>query len=271
MSFSACHMGSVKQRISERFGAAAEKYDAASAVQAEVAARLACRVKTLALPKSPRVLEIGCGTGHLSRLLMEEMSGEWFISDISLAMVRNCREKLSSPNARFLVLDGERPSVVRSRFDLIVSSLAVQWFTDLPNALEALASLLAPGGYLAFVTLGSATFNEWRAAHLELGYSAGTPTYPDIDELRFALPSDLDVQMAEEAYVVSTGHPLNFMRSLRAIGADTPIPGREPLGPGAIRQVLRKLERGSTFDVTYHLLYAIATRKADRSGRHSWL
>lgn len=259
-------MDSVKQRISERFSAAAESYDGYSAVQAEVAARLARRVTTLALPDPPRVLEIGCGTGHLSRLLMAEISGEWFISDISLAMVRSCREKLSSPKARFLVLDGERPSGVRGGFDLIVSSLAAQWFTDLPKALAALASLLAPGGHLAFVTLGSATFNEWRAAHVGLDYSAGTPLYPDIDALRSAFPSDLNVRVAEEAYVVQTGHPLNFVRSLRAIGADTPIPGRYPLGPGAMRQVLRKLGERPTFNITYHLLYAIAKRQPRRSG-----
>ncbi|WP_000463122.1 methyltransferase domain-containing protein, partial [Bacillus cereus] len=42
----------------------------------------------------------------------------------------------------FLTMDGEAPSFEGEWFDLILSSLAFQWFDDLPAAIARLAALL---------------------------------------------------------------------------------------------------------------------------------
>lgn len=248
-----------KARIAARFGAAAGRYDALSPLQRETAARLARRILALPLPASGRVLEIGCGTGHLTRELHGRIGGDWIVSDIAPAMVAACAGAVPGP--RPLVMDAERPALAPASVDLIVSSLTAQWFADLPAALASLCALLVPGGTLALATLGAGTFAEWHAAHAALGLHAATHDYPQADQLARAFPAFMQTQVAEEQLVVPQA-PLEFLRGLRAIGADTPRAGTRPLGSGQMRQVLRQLAVDATGGMSYRLLYAIAQRPA---------
>jgi malonyl-CoA O-methyltransferase len=258
-------MKSHKSRIAARFGAAAPEYEAHSQVQRQAAARLAERVRTLSLPAAPRVLEIGCGTGHLTRELLPALGGDWIVSDIAPAMVATCRRELGDCDALFAVMDGEAPALAAGRFDLIVASLAAQWFVDMPAAMASLSNLLTPGGCLAIATLGIDTFSEWRDAHATAGLTAATPAYPDATELARAFPDDLIVEIEEEVVLEPFADPLEFLRGLRRIGADTPAPGTEPLSAGQLRQVLSALADARHAGTSYHLLYAIALRSSNTS------
>jgi len=247
-----------KARIAARFGAAAERYDAHSPLQREAAARLARRVLAFDLPPACRVLEVGCGTGHLTRELRGRIGGEWTVSDIAPAMVTACVR--NNPGVAGVVMDAEHPVVEAGRFDLVVSSLTAQWFADLPAALAALCGLLAPGGHLALATLGSGSFGEWRAAHAALGLRTATPAYPSAVELERAFPAFVRATVAEESIAAPLDDPLDFVRGLRAIGADVPAAGSAPLGAGQMRKVLRLLASDAPGGVGYHLLYAVAGR-----------
>lgn len=246
-----------KARIAARFDAAAERYDAHSPLQREAAARLARRVLALDLPQDRRVLEVGCGTGHLTRELRGRIGGEWTVSDIAPGMVAACVR--ANPGVAGLVMDAEQPSL-GGPFDLIVSSLTAQWFGDLPAALAKLCRLLAPGGRIALATLGAGSFAEWRAAHAALGLRAATPAYPTAAELERAFPDSVRTAIDEETLAVPLADPLDFVRGLRAIGADTPAAGTAPLNAGQLRKVLRKLAADAPEGVGYHLLYAVAAR-----------
>ena len=250
-----------KQRVAARFGAAAARYDSASELQRQAAQRLAARVRALPLPPAPRVLEIGCGTGHLTRELLPHLGGTWVISDMALPMVRTCRQQ-SAALAQCVVMDCEHPAFRPGSFDLIVSSLTAQWFVDLRATFAALADLLAPGGRIVLATLGADTFAEWRHAHHALGLDAATPEYPEASALMGAFPAALHTDVATERIVVPCGDPLAFVRGLRAIGADTPRPGVRPLSAGQLRKVLRALTANDSPQMTYELLYAVAERSA---------
>ena len=80
-----------KAAVAAAFGAAADTYDDKADVQRAAAERLAQRLSALDLPAAPRVLEIGCGTGLLSRALAGMKTSELVISDISEPMVARCR------------------------------------------------------------------------------------------------------------------------------------------------------------------------------------
>lgn len=255
-----------KARIARRFDAAAATYDIASPVQRAAAARLAERICARALPLQPRVLEIGCGTGHLTRQLVPKIGGDWLITDIAPAMIERCRQTLETPDTLnftcdYRVMDGEHPTIA-GPFDLIVSNLTLQWFIDLPAALTRLAALLAPGGYLAISTLGCDNFAAWRAAHAAFGLTAATPDYPSGAAVGDAFPTTLAVESSEEFLPAHGTGPLDFARHLRKIGADTPAPDHAPLNPGQLRRVLRHVARIAPAGVNYHVLYAIAQRRA---------
>lgn len=239
--------------IAARFAAAAPSYDAHSVAQRHAAQKLAERLVTLALPPRPRVLEIGCGTGHLTELLAQHLPGARILAtDIAPAMVHACRARLGgNPRIGFAVMDGRHPAAA-GPFDLVCGNLVAQWFDDLPTALAGLSALLAPGGVLLLSLPGSATFVEWRAAHAAHGLKSGTRILPSREACLAALPPG-DNRIETERWRDTHAHGIDFLRALRAIGADTPAPGHLPLTPGQLRRVLRTL--GPAPRLTYELFY----------------
>jgi malonyl-CoA O-methyltransferase len=240
-----------KQRIVQSFSKRAGGYDSAADVQWLVASRLAERIEATPLPRQSRILEIGCGTGFLSARLADAFpEGELVLTDISASMLERCRARVGQ-RPRYLVLDGERPQGLEGGFDLIASSLALQWFVDLQEGLDRLGRLLAPGGRMMFATLGRKTFDEWRHAHSALGLVCGTPQYPGIDDFPWPLGAKhaMEEELIRQPY--DDGH--DFVRSLKALGAGEPAPGYQPLSPGPFRRLLTSLH--SEFTATYHILY----------------
>lgn len=240
-----------KERVAAAFSAAAATYDDAAEAQARAADLVARRVLSRPIPAAPRVLEVGCGTGLLTRRLRPIVGGDWLVTDIAPAMVAAARA--SAPGAGFRVMDGEHPDV-EGPFDLIVSNLAAQWFQDLPAALSRLSGLLAPGGRLVLSTLGEGSLREWRDAHAAMGLACGTPAYPSRGQLAEWLPAGRATGVVAEAFAVRYADGRAFGAALKAIGAGTPKPGHRPLPPGALRRVLSVL--GAPAAVTYEILIA---------------
>lgn len=231
-----------KRDIARAFGGAA-LYDDHAVIQRQVAARLAKKIAASPLPSRPKILEIGCGTGFLSRALRQKIDGaEWTLTDLSPEMVERCRTAFGEVG-EFLVMDGEHPGFSPPRrFDLICSSLAAQWFENLPAGLRRLSDLLAPGGAMVIATLGERTFAEWRRAQEIAGHQPGPlryPSFPAFQALDFP-----GCEIAAEQFELAENHAgaLDFLRNLKAIGAHTPGPGQGVLPAGTLRRVCRAFE-----------------------------
>jgi malonyl-CoA O-methyltransferase len=241
----------MKARIAAAFSARAAAYDSVANVQRRVAARLAARIKA-ALPEPPaRILEIGCGTGLLSaHLAALYPQAELVLTDISAAMLERAQARLGS-RAAYRLMDGEFPDMAGQKFDIIASSLAMQWFADSRGGIGRLAALLVPGGRLMFATLGAESFAEWRAAHAALGLTPGLHSYPAAKT--FPWPEGVSATLAAET--IQDHHPdgLAFLRALKTLGAGQPVPGHKPLTPAQLRRVLQGFSTGCT--ASYQVLY----------------
>jgi malonyl-CoA O-methyltransferase len=192
----------------------------------------------LDLPPRPRVLEIGCGTGFLGAGLVDRLDqGRYWMTDIAPGMVDRARRRFGDRgNVDFAVMDGAALTI-EGPFDLICSSLAMQWIADLPDTITRLRARLAPGGFLIFTTLAAGSFAEWRAAYEE--DLPGTPDYPSAAELeRMGLRVNVET--------IAQDHPSarHFLHALKAIGAATPQAGYRPLPLPALRRVMARFEAG---------------------------
>lgn len=102
-------------------------------------------------PGTAAVLEIGCGTGQLTRELAGRALSLTAI-DIGAAMVETARRNVADPMARFQTSSFE-DFAESGPFDLIVSATAFHW-VDPSIGLAKAARLLRPGGWLALLTTG---------------------------------------------------------------------------------------------------------------------
>lgn len=91
-----------------------------------------------------RALEIGCGTGEISRLLVG-LAAELTVSDLSEALARQAAERVGCAWTR---QDACRLALPDGAYDLVVSSECIEHTPDPRAALAEMARVLAPGGRL---------------------------------------------------------------------------------------------------------------------------
>ncbi|CAA7620280.1 Methyltransferase type 11 [Magnetospirillum sp. LM-5] len=243
-----------KRKVADAFALAAATYDQAAEAQIRAARHLADLVAALPLAAAPDVVEVGCGTGLLTRLLKPAIGGNWLLTDLSPAMVAAAAAAI--PDADHRVMDGEHPDLAPHSADLIVSNLAAQWFLDLPQAVERLAACLRPGGVLAFSTLAYGSLREWQAAHARLGLEDGVGPFPSLDALHVMLP---DCRLTSQVFTVNHADGAAFLAALRAIGATVAAEGHRPLSPGSLRKVIKAM--GAPAEVSYHVVHAVLSRE----------
>ena len=252
-----------RHSVADRFDAAAASYDRFAPVQRLVARRLADRIAASvpdADPVSLRILELGCGTGLLTQALRRRLPLATIVAtDVAPSMLLACRDRLPGDDRLLLLAaDAVQPAVLGG-FDLVCSSLMLQWLDDPVSSLHTLFRLLTPGGRLHVATLTAGTLTEWRAAHASEGLADGGLDHPPTERLA-ALGGTWDT----ETIAVSHTDGLAFLRGLRGIGADLPVAGRRPLGPGALRRVLRRFEVEHDSVASYRIAYGSLRRPSRR-------
>jgi ubiquinone/menaquinone biosynthesis C-methylase UbiE len=104
---------------------------------------------TAGLGPRAAVLEVGCGTGQLTKAL----AGSGFrltAVDIGPSMVAAARRRLPRLGVSFQVTSFEDLAAADASFDLVISSAAFHWI-DPEVAFSKSARLLRPGGWLALL------------------------------------------------------------------------------------------------------------------------
>lgn len=230
--------------IAARFGARAESYELHAGLQRAVADKLARFLPEL---ESPRVLELGCGTGLFSRHLLKRYPhGSFVLTDVAPAMIAECRRNLApsggTAHISFEVMDaGEAGG--HAQLDLIVSSMTLHWLADPAASLDRLKQFLAPGGLLLYATLGTESFAEWRTVLASQGLPSGLA---DISPL----PG-----VVEEERLAPDADTLSFLRRMKAVGGLTPKEGYAPLSPGALRRAIHATDARFGGRITWHIVY----------------
>mgnify|MGYP002224288874 CR=1 FL=1 len=132
-----------KQLITRRFSRAIESYNREATAQKQIAGRLNDMLAHY-LPARPRhVLEIGSGTGFLTRPLLRTFHPEKLIlNDICHEMSTCFADLLSDRQVTFIPGDAEQLSFPSGQ-DLIVSCSALQWFVS-PEQFSSVAMPCCP-------------------------------------------------------------------------------------------------------------------------------
>ncbi len=97
-----------------------------------------------------RVVDLGCGTGRLTRVLHERLDAADTVGvDASPAMLERAAA-VAAGHLRFVEADiGALDGTVDGPVDVVFSNAALQWLPDHETVLGGWAELLGPGGQLA--------------------------------------------------------------------------------------------------------------------------
>lgn len=160
-----------KNLVEQRFSRASDSYHNDANVQAVMARELIDRVESQPYDE---ILEIGCGTGLLSKMIADNLDFKHLIlNDISKSMLLHCKNAVpESERVSYLIKDAESLDFKeQDRFDLIISNACLQWMSDLEKVLKDFKSYLKDNGCLAFSIFSEGNFAEIKhCTGLSLAY-----------------------------------------------------------------------------------------------------
>lgn len=255
-----------RRAVAQAFDRASTSYDAAAALQERVRNELIERLAELKLEPSS-ILDLGAGTGHASRALKRRYPKSLTVAaDIAPGMLVRAKAQ-SRWLRRFERVRADAYSLPfrDGCFDLVFSSLMLQWCDDLDVVFAEIERVLKPGGVLLFSTFGPGTLAELRVAW---GASDAPGNHVNHFFDPHALGSALMQAGLSEPVLdvdrIVAGYPdvLTLMRELKAIGAHNVTNGRARGLTGrrrlaAMTQAYETQRRDGKLPATYEVIHAI--------------
>jgi len=217
-----------KQKIRRAFDRAADSYDDAAVLQQEVCRRLLQKLDYIKL--SPQlILDAGVGTGEAVAPLLKRYKKSRVIAlDLSERMLAKALRHgglLRKPE--LVCADVERLPFRENSFELIFSSLTLQWCNDLPATMQDFLRVLKPGGLLVFTSFGPDTLKELRTCWSQIDDAVHVNQFTDMHDVGDGLlqAGFADPVMEAETITVSYESIDKLMADLRAIGANATAEG----------------------------------------------
>ena len=263
-----------RRAVAQAFDRASASYDAAAALQERVRNELMGRLADLKLAPTS-ILDLGAGTGHATRALKRRHPDALVVAvDIAAGMLERAKDQ-SRWLRRFerVRADAYTLPFKDGSFDLVFSSLMLQWCDDLDAVYAEIARVLKPGGALIFSTFGPDTLLELRESWLASGAPGNHVNhFFDAPTLGTAL---MHAGLAEpvldvDRIVMAYDDVLTLMRELKSIGAHNVTRGRARGLTGrrqfaAMTQAYDTLRRDGKLPATYEVIHAICWGGEPRS------
>jgi len=129
-------------------------------IKDEVGDRLADRIFDIKR-KFGRVLDLGCGRGHVSKRILSESVEELVLADMSPSLLQQA-EITEGIRVKKEVIDEENLSFESDSFDMVISCLSLHWINDLPGCFKRINSSLKNDGVFMAAVFGGDTLYELR-------------------------------------------------------------------------------------------------------------
>jgi SAM-dependent methyltransferase len=122
-------------------------------------------LEVVAITETARVLDVGCGTGQVTREAAGRAPGGVAVGiDLSSEMLSVARQRSTAEglsNVSYLQADAQIHPFEPSSYDLAVSRTGAMFFADPGQAFSNIARAVAPGGQLALLAWQGPAGNEW--------------------------------------------------------------------------------------------------------------
>ena len=197
-----------KELVHDRFAKNLDNYNENAKIQKRMAERLLTFVKN----RSPKkVLEIGCGTGFLTKQINENLK---FESYRAIDIVEECKTYIQEISQNIIFTPADIENFLKENnetFDLIISNASLQWVEDFEGVINSLKNRLNPNGELVFSTFGNENFRE-------IYHVIGTTlNYFSYSELTKMFPNSI---IEPEIHIMAFDSPKEVLKHLQLTGVN---------------------------------------------------
>ncbi|MDH5927105.1 malonyl-ACP O-methyltransferase BioC [Vibrio lentus] len=213
------YVGQDKSAIAEAFGKAAATYDKHAEFQRDVGHRL--------LDKLPsdlsglKVLDLGCGTGYFSEQLVKRGAAV-VCADLSNGMLDEAKQRCGVSVSSYQQADAELLPFEDGHFDIVFSSLALQWCDDLSSPLREMKRVTAVSGRVIFSTLLDGSLFELKKSWSKIDAHQHVNHFITINQVKIALAQSSCTAHQLDLPTITVWYDTAFelMRDLKGIGAN---------------------------------------------------
>lgn len=250
-----------KNKVKQRFSRAKESYSEQAIAQQEICQYLSTLMAKYVTVQLDRILEVGCGSGNLTRqMLVQYRPQHYFANDIYAEV-----EQFFQPSEpiEFCIGDIEQMPLP-SHLTAVLSSSALQWVQDLEQFFARIQQVLDPEGWLVFSSFAEKNLQEIKAL---TGHGLD---YTSIDVMTAMLKRQgFDILHVEQnTMTLWFAHPLRILKHLKATGV-TASRSDFMWNKRKLQQFYDDYAQFSQHDVqgntqyalTYHPIYVIARKK----------
>ena len=256
-----------KHSVKKFFNRAAKSYDNAAILQEEVLNRLIQRLDYIR-HQPATIVDVGCGTGKSLRGLRRVYPrARITATDLAFDMLSQARSKYRfTEKKRLVAADMEALPFAPAAFDLVFSSLALQWVNDLRATLAEFARIARPGGLIMFSSFGPGTLQELARSWQALDPHPHVHRFVDMHDLGDAMLATGFSQPVVDAETIRMeyGEFRALLDDLRNIGASNADVGRRRglMTPSQLRR-LEQLYKEQGFEdgkffASYEVVYGHA-------------
>ncbi|EXI62414.1 hypothetical protein MHD_09735 [Mannheimia granulomatis] len=198
--------------IQKCFSAALNDYDENAIVQQQIAEKLTSLLAQQPIMQFDSCLEIGCGTGHLTRALNNQYQiKQWYIQDLC-----DCSSFLDKilPQGNFHFHQGNAELCpLEGNYQLIASASAVQWFNNKQSFIKHSSAQLQPNGILLFSTFAEDNLHEIKQL-TGIGLS-----YPALSQWQQWLEQEFEIlHLSQAKIILELDSPKAALQHLKSTG-----------------------------------------------------
>ncbi|XP_054002384.1 arginine-hydroxylase NDUFAF5, mitochondrial isoform X1 [Hylaeus anthracinus] len=242
-------------------------------IKDEVGYRLSDRIFDIK-KKFKKVLNLGCGRGHVSKHILPEYVEELILTDTCSSFLEYA-ETIEGIKVTKTVMDEENFSFKPNSLDLVISSLSLHWVNDLPSCFKNINNSLKNDGVFMAAIFGGDTLYELRSslqlAELERdgGLSAHISPFAEIRDVGGLLTRANFTMLTIDTDEMVVGYPSMFelMWDLKGMAENNAVKSRKlhlnkdtALAAAAIYKELygKMKEDGTPFvPATFQIIYLL--------------